>query len=238
VLTRLRPETLTPSVDIVFEDVWTDTTAAGRPKDVPFAWRYADLDPAMAAPVSAQCQQDWNSLCRIVINYETHIHPLWGRDRGADTCTNCHNTLDAMGNLQVPAAQLDLSDGPSDQQAAHFRSYRELLFTDNEQEIIDGVLQDRLVQATDADGNPLFETDADGNLILDGAGNPVPVMVTVPVAPAMSVASARASIRFFSRFDAGGSHEGRLEPAELRLIAEWLDIGGQYYNNPFDVPPP
>jgi hypothetical protein len=23
---------------------------------------------------------------------------------------------------------------------------------------------------------------------------------------------------------------------ELRLIAEWLDIGAQYYNNPFDVP--
>jgi hypothetical protein len=22
----------------------------------------------------------------------------------------------------------------------------------------------------------------------------------------------------------------------LRLIAEWLDIGAQYYNNPFDVP--
>jgi hypothetical protein len=23
---------------------------------------------------------------------------------------------------------------------------------------------------------------------------------------------------------------------ELRLVAEWLDIGAQYYNNPFDVP--
>jgi hypothetical protein len=28
-----------------------------------------------------------------------------------------------------------------------------------------------------------------------------------------------------------------LTPAELRLIAEWVDIGAQYYNNPFDVPP-
>jgi hypothetical protein len=27
-----------------------------------------------------------------------------------------------------------------------------------------------------------------------------------------------------------------MTPAELRLIAEWLDIGAQYYNNPFDVP--
>jgi hypothetical protein len=25
-----------------------------------------------------------------------------------------------------------------------------------------------------------------------------------------------------------------LSPSELRLISEWLDIGAQYYNNPFD----
>ena len=31
-------------------------------------------------------------------------------------------------------------------------------------------------------------------------------------------------------------HTGTLNPAELKLIAEWLDIGGQYYNNPFAVP--
>ena len=42
--------------------------------------------------------------------------------------------------------------------------------------------------------------------------------------------------RVFSRFDAGGSHAGWLTPAELRLIAEWLDIGGQYYNDPFMAP--
>jgi len=29
-----------------------------------------------------------------------------------------------------------------------------------------------------------------------------------------------------------------LTPAELRLIAEYLDIGGQYFNNPFDPAAP
>jgi hypothetical protein len=29
---------------------------------------------------------------------------------------------------------------------------------------------------------------------------------------------------------------GFLSPDELRLIAEWLDIGAQYYNDPFQVP--
>jgi hypothetical protein len=29
-------------------------------------------------------------------------------------------------------------------------------------------------------------------------------------------------------------HAGALTPAELRLISEWLDIGAEYFNNPFD----
>jgi hypothetical protein len=54
----------------------------------------------------------------------------------------------------------------------------------------------------------------------------------------MRTAGALASTAFFDRFDPGGTHAGRLQPYELRLIAEWLDIGGQYYNDPFAVPLP
>ena len=63
----------------------------------------------------------------------------------------------------------------------------------------------------------------------------------VSIAPSMSPAGARQS-RFFNCFDVGGagcpsrSHVGYMSLHELRLIAEWLDIGAQYYNNPFDVP--
>ena len=32
------------------------------------------------------------------------------------------------------------------------------------------------------------------------------------------------------------SHAGFLTAAELRLISEWLDIGAQYYNDPFQAP--
>jgi hypothetical protein len=63
-----------------------------------------------------------------------------------------------------------------------------------------------------------------------------PTLVPVPVGPSMSAAGAGASTAFFSRFDAGGSHAGWLTPDELRLIAEWLDIGAQYYNDPFMAP--
>jgi hypothetical protein len=234
--TRIDPAALQPSVDIVYDDIWTDVVAAGRAKDADIAWRYSDL--ATPAPVSVECQTAWNSLCRIIINYENHVHPLWARDRGANTCVACHGTQDAMSNLQVPAAQLDLGDGPSDVEPDHFKSYRELLFTDNEQEIVTGALVDRQVQAIDGNGNPLFETDANGDVILDAGGNPIPVLVTVGVAPVMSATGARTSSAFFNAFDPGGSHAGFLDPIELKLIAEWLDIGAQYYNNPFDVPPP
>jgi hypothetical protein len=216
---------LRPGVDVRFEDVWTNPVKAGRPADTAFAYRYADL--ATTAPTSADCQVAWSPTCRIVIHYEAHVHPLWSVPRPqldaagqlvADhACIVCHNTRSAAGVARVPAGQLDLTDGPSDQVADQFKAYRELLATDNEQELVAGALQDRLVQTgVDAEGRP--------------------VLSPVPVAPAMSTAGARASVRFFTRFAPGGSHAGWLSAAELRLVLEWLDIGAQYFNDPFAVP--
>ena len=155
-----------------------------------------------------------------------------------NTCNTCHNIVDSMGNPQLPDAQLDLSDGPDSQVAAHFKSYRELLFNDNELEldIVNNILIERLVQATDGQGNLLFETDEEGELILDADEQPIPIMVPVR-APGPSMSANAANSRYFlQKFDSGGSHEGGLSNAEKRLISEWLDIGAQYYNNPFDVP--
>jgi len=201
-----------PSVDVLYEDVWTDPIAAGRAPDVPFTYRYAQL--TTPAPTSATCQSDWSALCRITIHYPVHVHPIWSVLRlivdanGAviadNTCISCHSPVDAAGAVRVPASQLDLSGGASPDEADHLISYRELLFTDNAQEVNMGALQD--------------------------------IPGPVPVAPSMSTAGAGSSTEFFSRFDAGGTHVGWLTPAELRLIAEWLDIGGQYYNDPFMAP--
>jgi hypothetical protein len=218
---------LEPSVDLVYDDVWTDPIV--RTPDLSFAYRYSGL--TTTPPVDSNCFANWTANCRIVIHYEQHIHPLWGVVREVldpndgvtvianHTCaqSGCHAPLNAMNMTDVPAAQLDLTDGLSPDQADHFNAYRELLFGDNEQELVNGALQDRLVQnGVDAMGNPIF--------------------VTVGVGASMSSAGANASNRFFAPFDAGGTHEGRLTLDELRLIAEWLDIGAQYYNDPFAVP--
>jgi hypothetical protein len=248
--TRIDPTALDLSVDIHYQDVWTDEIAAGRLKDPDMEYRYADLDSTLTAPTSAACQTNWQPLCRIVINYETHIHPLWSLQRGAlgaDTCINCHSSEDAMLMVpRVPDGQLDLTDGASDLNADHFKAYRELVSNDFEQviDIDTGLLVDREEQATDGMGNPLFELDANGNQILDGAGDPIPVLIRFPVTRSMSIAGAAASDRFFDMFSNAAdprntvtNHVGFLSSAELKLLAEWLDIGGQYYNNPFDVPP-
>lgn len=218
--------------DVIYTDQWTDP--AVRNKDPDLSYEYNNL--TTAKPTTDACIDNWSSLCRITINYPTHIHPLWEVDRGDDTCTNCHNPQDALGNAQVPVAQLDLTSALSTDNADHLVSYRELLFNDNEQELDMGAIIDRLIQDTDGQGNLLFETDEEGELILDADNNPIPVMVTVSVAPTLSVAGALNSSGFFDLFDTGGSHENRLTPDELRLISEWLDIGGQYYNNPFAAP--
>jgi hypothetical protein len=201
---------LLPSVDVLYEDVWTDPVASNRAPDAPFSYRYADL--VTPVPTTPACQSAWNGNCRITIHYPDHIHPLWSVPRLVldnlgnvvqdHTCTRCHSPVDAMGAVRVPAGQLDLSGGASPDDADHLVSYRELLFPDNAQAVNMGALQD----------------------------------LAVEVEPSMTAAGATDSTAFFSRFDAGGTHAAWLTTAELRLIAEWLDIGGQYYNDPFAAP--
>lgn len=224
-----------PSVDVIYEDIWTDPVAAGREPDPSIAWRYEDLETP--APVSEACMQRWTASCRTVINYETHIQPLWELDRQVldddgvtilvdRTCTSCHSRTDAMGVTQLPAAQLELTGDPSPAQALQFRSYRELLFPDVQLELVEGALQIRLVEQIDpATGLPVVDEETGE-----------PILVTVGVQPSMSAAGARASGRFLGMFAPGGGHPGWLSPAELRLVTEWLDIGAQYFNNPFDAP--
>jgi hypothetical protein len=206
-----------PSVNLVYDDIWTDP--AVRPADASFAYTYgAATGFTTAAPVRTTCMTTWTSTCRIVINYVQHIHPLWYVDRGARTCTNCHSPTNAVDNTpQLPAGQLDLSDGDSQQEPLHKNAYEELTAARTRQQLVGGVLQDVLVPGVDDAGNPILVADT--------------------VAALLRPANARGSTRFFARFaDGSGTfdHRNTLTPAELRLVSEWVDIGAQYFNNPFD----
>jgi hypothetical protein len=224
--------------DPEYVDEWTDAMVVSKGDS--FALAYADLETP--APILPECAADWTRFCRIVINYEQHIHPLWDLERevidGAGdpvdvTCTGCHTDTDVADMPRVPDDQLDLTDGPSDQEPDHFKAYRELLFNDNELELDPDT---GLLRVREVDSGEFVRDDETGELILDADGNPQPIFVPVPVGPSMSTAGARVSNEFFDLFRDGGAHDGYLSPAELRLISVWLDIGGQYYNNPFDAP--
>jgi hypothetical protein len=227
---------LEPSMNVIFRDVWTDVSLRAPDPDIDYL--YTDL--TTAAPTTFACQQDWQAHCRSVINYETIIHPIWSQPRPVfdnlgnpvvdpatgmpvdNNCIGCHafpNYAADGVTLIPPAGQLELTDGLSVDEPDHFHAYRELLVTDNLQEVVNGALVDVL--------QPTGEVDIDGNPILD----------VVPIGSPASVAGARASGDFFDRFeDPANSHYNMLSSAERRLIAEWLDVGAQYYNNPFDVP--
>ena len=232
-----------PSADINFEDIWTDPAMQNLAPS--FVYSYADLQSPI--PITAACALNWTNLCRIQIHFTEHIQPILSLDRRVfdeegvilledQSCLSCHTPEGEDGLAQVPAAQLDLRSTPSSDNADFLTSYRELMFADNEQELVEGALLDRLVIVTDQNGDIVFELDEEGELILDAEGNAIAVTQTVGVGNSMSVNGARGSGRFFSLFNSGGAHQGWLTPAELKLLSEWLDIGGQYYNNPFVAP--
>jgi len=224
-----------PSMNVIYRDVWTaDPVVAAGNLDIDYL--YTDL--TTEAPTSLACQSDWQTLCRSVINYIQHIHPIWSQQRLAvddlgnpildpatglqvdNSCILCHTQIDPAdgATVIVPAGQLELTDGLSADEPDHYHAYRELLVTDNLQEVVNGALVDAQQQiGVDIDGNPIFDV--------------------IPIAAPASIAGARASGDFFGRFeDSANSHYNMLSSAERRLIAEWLDVGAQYYNNPFDVP--
>jgi hypothetical protein len=232
-----------PSVDLLYEDFWTDPNDMTLTPNPTISYRYADLthlDPLTGAPLNINdCQTTWRKSCRIVINYLQHIEPIWNTPRtdammNDMTCTNCHSTRDAANTLQVPAGQLNLTNNTADYPATFIpnadqaHTYRELLFGDNEMALVAGVLE--------------YVTTPTGPI--DPITN-LPTDELVPIGPSMSASGALNS--YFmekmteTELDAPRSlsastvnHAGILTDAELRLIAEWLDIGAQYYNNPFD----
>ena len=246
-----------PSVDLEYTDYWTDP--AVRNADASYAYRYTDLDIAISRPSNSFCVGGWTYNCRVIINYPQHIQEIFLLDRGVDnitpmapanppnddptntplnsvaiadgvgdqTCVSCHTSA---GNTRLPYGQLDLTPDPNQDPNERYRSYRQLFET----------RQGRFV---DAGGNlvPFTVLDAVGNNIPDPAAE---------IDPIMSAAGARGS--FFiekmngQELDAGRSlpvvssvdHSGMLSAPELKLIGEWLDIGAQNFNDPFDPAAP
>jgi hypothetical protein len=210
---RLDPTAATLKPDMVSTDIWADTAKAGVTARPAVALRYtgnplpAD-DLVTPPPVNG------------VINYPQHIQPLWTRDRGANTCTSCHNISDhtdlsatiggdgrvvSYDRLMIGDPQLDSSGRP-------------IIFFD------DGVpmlqRQAALVNTAASEGEAL------------GLARKSRLIEILSGQSLMSDAAAKTSHP--NPPSTAPDHSKMLNRAELRLLAEWIDTGGKYYNDPFD----
>lgn len=173
----------------------------------------------------------------------------------ATNCIACHrsNTDDnSPAEMFVPAGQLDLSRHSSANN--YYRSYNELLRSDTERVVIDPTTTAFRTRSCTAE-----QDDGMGGTEVVPVADPSP---PAAIPPSMRAGAALSSLGFFNCFENGGdncgvfvqntatpancievgtqftdpqsfNHNGWLSPAELRLLSEWLDIGGQYYNDPF-----
>lgn len=262
-----------PSVNIHYTDHWTDP--AVREPDPERQYLYSGLaaddyreyldpeDPAAGLTVSSTyppategCQQQWSSQCRVVINYENHIQPLWERQRLLTeeneeeqaelvlndgnpidhTCTGCHTAVVDDGR-EIPLNQLDLSSD-SENVGTPMVSYQELLNNDFVYIINPETETSERLQVETGE----FECEEPDLRLDDEDCTEVPITEPVPIPNRMSRNGAAASGNFFARFEQENDltdpdavdHRGMLNPNELRLLREWLDTGARYYNNPFD----
>jgi hypothetical protein len=225
------------ATDVLYATLWTNGITTPQP-DNAISYTYSGVEGIPGTPpTNANCAAPgWTAQCRITIHYanaesptQLSIQAIWNlTSRVATvknvantpvTCTLCHNQISTKNALQVPAGQVDLTGGPSSLVTSVVTSYEQVLFPHDELTLNMGSLQDLTV------------TDP----------GPPPVMVPVQLTAPMAAGSAGGSTAFLRIFDGTFTdpvldHTGFLTPGELRLISEWLDIGGQYYNDPFVAP--
>ncbi|MCM5679889.1 hypothetical protein M8A51_10130 [Schlegelella sp. S2-27] len=212
--TRLDPTVLRLLADMSYSDVWADTSRTGITARPSITVRYtgnanpAD-DLATTVPVNG------------VINYPEHVQPLWTRDRGANTCVNCH----------TDTARLDLRATIGG--TGRLTSYEELM------------IGDPLLDANGApvtrirEGVPMLERNAPLVNASSSSTNTAGIARKSRLAEILwgeTLLAGTAATQAHPNPPAGApDHSTLLNAAEKRLLAEWMDLGGQYYNDPFNA---
>jgi hypothetical protein len=216
--TRLDPAALQLAADPVSTDIWADTTQAGVAARNSISLRYTGNATPAADLATTEPKNG-------VINYPEHIQPLWTRVRGAGgalTCTNCH----------ADATKLDLRANTSG--TGRLVSYQELLVGDPLLNAATGQVQTRLAEGvpTVVRGAPLVETSSGA---ANSAGQARKSRLTEILWGQTLLAGAAARSAHPNPPTTAPDHATLLNAAEKRLLAEWMDLGGQYFNDPYDA---
>jgi len=211
-------EAITP--DLQYQDRWTL---------LPFAYndlidvRNAQLNTEQ--PLSLACQQELTQDCRADAYYREHIQPLWtvaNRDEQGNACVDCH---DGRGFTALDLSDADLSAQP-------LQSYQRLFSPSSSYMFLVGSY------------SPVDADHCRRTVLPPYLEEPSSDCFTCYTDPLMQALGALPSANFFQAFDqdsddehwyfrpagrtAPASHQGMLSPAELKLIAEWLDLGAKH----------
>ena len=216
--TRLDASALNLARDPVSTDIWADTTQSGVSARPSISLRYtgnADIADDLTTPVPVNG----------VINYPEHIQPLWTRGRGVggvNTCTHCH----------ADTTRLDLRANVGG--SGRVTSYQELLIGDPVIDATSGRPVTRLRNGVPEveRGAPLVETSSNA---ANTAGLARKSRLTEILWGQTLFAGASAQTAHPNPPATAPDHARLLNKAEKRLLAEWMDLGGQYYNDPFDA---
>ena len=211
--TLLDPAALQLVTDMLYSDVWADTSRNGITARAPIIVRYTgNPDPAndlaTPAPVNG------------VINYPEHIQPLWERTRAAGTCVSCHSDptrLDLRGTISG---------------TGRMTSYEELLVGDP---LLDGTGQP---VTRIRDGVPMLERQPPRVQSSSSAANTAGIarksrLTEILFGHTLLAGSGPRAI-YPTPSGSAPNHATMLNAAEKRLLAEWMDLGAQYYNDPFN----
>ncbi len=219
--TRLDPAALQLTAHPVSSDIWADTLQPGVKARETISLRYTG-NPDAADDLGAAAPVDG------VINYPQHIQPIWTRSRGASgefTCVRCHDGSAGSGKL-------DLRGTTSG--AGRMVSYQELLIGDP---VIDpatgqpvSVLRNGVPQVQRR--APLVDTRSGS---ANTAGQARKSRLTEILWGQTLLAGSGARTDHPDPPATAPDHARLLTRAEKRLLAEWMDLGGQYYNDPFDA---
>ncbi|MDH5326896.1 MAG: hypothetical protein OEZ68_14745 [Gammaproteobacteria bacterium] len=231
---------------LAFKDYWRDPMGTELPSTDTTSLNYQVSYATLTTAAPVDINNCISNVCRTIIDYETHIQPLWERDRDPDpvlisACVTCHAEQDALMAAQVPAGQLTLTRGGSTASIevdgeTGFASYYELL-DDDFVRVVVGTALVRLTSpntvngVTTLDPVPLVDnSDPIADPIANGGDGTVDR--DRHIRPSNN---SRLDGPFFAKMTSGAGtvdHSMMLEPIEMLLIQEWVDQGARYSNIP------
>jgi hypothetical protein len=196
-----------PTMDVIYTDVWDDPAQVPAANlGAPIDYSYISPTQPIQNPTSALCETTWASNCLAMINYPEHIQPLWDAARPVTVNgAQVNETCSQAGcHNSTPSGTTAVPAGNLD---------------------LTSTASNTVPQEFTSYVQLLFPH----NTVIMGQPGP-------SVGPFMNAGSANGaqSAQFFATFGSNGQHAGWMTPDELRLLSEWLDIGAQYFNNPFD----